>query len=378
MEFFVNSFFYNRNSFLKTMQAVIIITGKEVNNQFHSQFKIESSLKEGKINIICTNNESDFRKELKVDVIKEGSFCTNAQKIFELVKELYDDEIIFKVLDNQWLLLKNNKSSIKIPSYDKSKFPNIDLSFKENTFSLAAIELNEAFKKTTDFVSVEPIKINLQGIFIETNKESIRFVSSDSYRACEYFIKEKQIKNNKKIIISSSSFPIIGKYLENEKEEIIDVCIDDVFLQFQTKDSFFQTKLLNEEYPDMDDIFKFKEGDFVLKIGLKEFLKEIKILKVIVDEFSSTMKFVLSKNKLKIESEKMQTGESKHELDCVFEKESFKIGLNINYMIRALQNMETNTKELEIHFKGEDKFITIKDCDEKNYQIVMMPMRTSW
>ena len=367
----------NRNSFLKTMQAVIIITGKEVNNQFHSQFKIESSLKEGKINIICTNNESDFRKELKVDVIKEGSFCTNAQKIFELVKELYDDEIIFKVLDNQWLLLKNNKSSIKIPSYDKSKFPNIDLSFKENTFSLAAIELNEAFKKTTDFVSVEPIKINLQGIFIETNKESIRFVSSDSYRACEYFIKEKQIKNNKKIIISSSSFPIIGKYLENEKEEIIDVCIDDVFLQFQTKDSFFQTKLLNEEYPDMDDIFKFKEGDFVLKIGLKEFLKEIKILKVIVDEFSSTMKFVLSKNKLKIESEKMQTGESKHELDCVFEKESFKIGLNINYMIRALQNMETNTKELEIHFKGEDKFITIKDCDEKNYQIVMMPMRTS-
>ena len=232
----------NRNSFLKTMQAVIIITGKEVNNQFHSQFKIESSLKEGKINIICTNNESDFRKELKVDVIKEGSFCTNAQKIFELVKELYDDEIIFKVLDNQWLLLKNNKSSIKIPSYDKSKFPNIDLSFKENTFSLAAIELNEAFKKTTDFVSVEPIKINLQGIFIETNKESIRFVSSDSYRACEYFIKEKQIKNNKKIIISSSSFPIIGKYLENEKEEIIDVCIDDVFFAISNKRFFFSNK----------------------------------------------------------------------------------------------------------------------------------------
>ena len=28
---------------------------------------------------------------------------------------------------------------------------NIDLSFKENTFSLAAIELNEAFKKTILF-----------------------------------------------------------------------------------------------------------------------------------------------------------------------------------------------------------------------------------
>ena len=100
----------NRNSFLKTMQAVIIITGKEVNNQFHSQFKIESSLKEGKINIICTNNESDFRKEIDaLDVIKDyGSFCTNGIqfKIFELVKELYDDEIIFKVLDNQWLLLQ--------------------------------------------------------------------------------------------------------------------------------------------------------------------------------------------------------------------------------------------------------------------------------
>ena len=91
---------------------------------------------------------------------------------------------------------------------------------------------------------------------------------------------------------------------------------------------------------------------------------------MIVDDFSNTMKFILSKNKLKIESEKMQTGES------IFEKDSFEISLNINYMIRAL--LETSTKELEIHFKGEDKFITIKDCDEKDYQIVMMPMRTSW
>ena len=75
------------------------------------------------------------------------------------------------------------------------------------------------------------------------------------------------------------------------------------------------------------------------------------------------MKLVLSKNKLKLESEKMQTGESSHELDCFFEKESFEISLNINYMLRALQNMFyrqdilsekiiynfTKTKEIEIH-----------------------------
>ena len=90
------------------------------------------------------------------------------------------------------------------------------------------------------------------------------------------------------------------------------------------------------------------------------------------------MKLVLSKNKLKLESEKMQTGESSHELDCFFEKESFEISLNINYMLRALQNMETKTKEIEIHFIDKDKFITIKDCAEKDYQIVMMPMRSSW
>ncbi len=368
----------NRNSFLKIIQVVITITGKEVNNQFFSQFKIEANLKESKINIICTNNESNFKKEIKANVIKEGSFCTNAQKFFELIRELYDDEILFKVLENQWLLVKNNKSSIKIPSFDKDKFPKLDFSFQENSFSLKATELNEAFKRSIDFVSVEPIKINLQGILIETNKENIRFISSDSYRACEYFLRTKEIKNNKKAIIPSSCFSSILKYLENEKEEIIDIYLDNTFLQLKTKDSFFQTRLLNEEYPDMDNIFKFKKGDYILKIGLKEFLKEIKILRVIVDDFSNTMKFVLSKNKLKIESEKMQTGESKHELDCFFEKESFEIGLNINYMLRALQNMETGTEELEIHFYGEDKFITIKDCDEKDYQIVMMPMRTSW
>ena len=50
----------------------------------------------------------------------------------------------------------------------------------------------------------------------------------------------------------------------------------------------------------------------LLKIGLKELLREIKILNVIVDFFLGykIMKLVLSKNKLKLESEKMQTGES--------------------------------------------------------------------
>ena len=219
--------------------------------------------------------------------------------------------------------------------------------------------------------------IKVQIVLLEIIK-NIRFISSDSYRACEFFLKTKEIKENKKAIVPSSCFSAILKYLENEKEEDLDVYIDNTFLQLKTKDSFFKTKLLNEEYPDMNNIFKFEEGGYILKIDLKKFLKEIKILRVIVDDFSNTMKFILSKNKLKIESEKMQTGESKHEIDCIFEKDSFEISLNINYMIRALQNMETSTKELEIHFKGEDKFITIKDCDEKDYQIVMMPMRTSW
>ena len=71
----------NRNSFLKIMQAVIIITGKEVNNQFYSQFKIKADLEQNKIIIICTNNEINFKKEIKVNVIKEGVFCTNAHKI---------------------------------------------------------------------------------------------------------------------------------------------------------------------------------------------------------------------------------------------------------------------------------------------------------
>ena len=75
----------NRNSFLKIMQTVIVITGKEISNQNNPQFKIEANSKDNKIVIICTNNESNFKKEIKVDVIKEGSFCTNAQKFFELI-----------------------------------------------------------------------------------------------------------------------------------------------------------------------------------------------------------------------------------------------------------------------------------------------------
>ena len=85
------------------------------------------------------------------------------------------NEILFKVLENKWLLVKSNKSSVKIPSYDKDKFPEINFSLEEDVFSLKAKELDEVFKKMMDFVSDEPIKINLQGIFIQASEENLDY-----------------------------------------------------------------------------------------------------------------------------------------------------------------------------------------------------------
>lgn len=362
----------NKSDLLKSLTTVVNINSKKNFDNFPNNFLCKTT--KDSIIIKCSNSETSFKKEIQTKIINEGSFFTNSQKIYEVIKEFYDEELEIEVLKNNWILIKTKFSNVKIPNYDKNNIINIEFNNSPKVTSLLSKDFYKALKKTIDFVSVDPMRISLNGINIKFKDDKIYFISSDSYRASEFIINNK-FEKNENILIPSSCFNELLNYLENE-DATLEICSDENFLQIMGNKSTFKTKQQKLDYPNLDNIFKFVKVEKVLKIKIVELLREIRILKLIVDNFSNTMKFILSEDKLQIKSESMQTGQSDHFLECEF-KGKLNIGLNINHTIKALQNMES-AEFVEFHFKDSDKAITIKNNLEDNYQIVMMPMRISW
>ena len=87
------------------------------------------------------------------------------------------------------------------------------------------------------------------------------------------------------------------------------------------------------------------------------------------------MKISLDNQEMKIESEPMQIGQSKHIINCNYKGNFFSIGVNIKHIQKIVANMEEFFKEIIVVFK--DKYLIFKG-EEKDYKLVMMPVNINF
>ena len=366
----------NKKSIIEELKIVSIIANKKSKFYNTKNFTIDIQKQEQRIFIYSSNVDVVFQKYIKSEVQEGGNLSIDAQKMFEVVKEISSDEIEFEFKENQWLSIKGGKSKVKIPFLEKEEYDEIK---EENLEKITTIKndiFSKCLKKNIDFVSKDPVKPHLQGINVIFSKKKITFYSSNSYVACRYVTQDERQEKEFKFIIPSRNITEILSYLENELMVVL--YFRDNFFFIKGKDSFLKVKLLEvgTQYPNLEKYFLECNTEKEFDISLNSFLKELRILKIILDEFSSVMKISLNKKKLSIESELMQTGQSKHYLECNYEGNDFSIGLNINQIDKALQNMEEFFKEIKFSFQN-DRFLLLKG-KEKDYKIIMMPMKINF
>ena len=362
--------------FIKTLKIVLTIINKKNNYDNINNFIIDVDKVSNVIFIYCSNIDVIFQENIKADVKVGGSFCVNVQKIFNIIKEI-NSEIINFNLNNNWLFIRGEFNEIKIPTLDKNNFTKLIIKKIEEATEIKSEIFKKCLKKTIDFASKDPIKQNLNGINLHFINKKIFFYSSNSFVACQYIVDDFLQKKEQCFIIPSKNILEIFSFLENE--EIIKLHFNDDFLIIKKENSILQVKLLekNNNYPNLEKFFEEKESKQKVTICLNSLLKEINILKTVLDEFSEVMKFKISDKVLEIESELMQTGQSKHKLECDFKGNSFKIGLNINQILKILYNMEEFCKNIEFFFQ-EEKFFLIKGNIKEQYKFVMMPMKINF
>ena len=88
--------------------------------------------------------------------------------------------------------------------------------------------------------------------------------------ASEFFI-NKNYKLSKNIIIPNSSFSEILNYLELESENgILEISSDSNFIQLKNENSILKTKLINADYPNLENLFKLEENEKIFKYKFRK------------------------------------------------------------------------------------------------------------
>lgn len=293
-----------------------------------------------------------FIEEIKVD--EDGKITVNGSNLLGIIKRLKNEDLIIEASNNN-LIIKQNKSTFKLPTYDANEFPSLNKSENLKELSISTMNFINSIKKITPSIDNNNPKFELNGALLDIKNQKINFVSTDTRRLSISYLQNINNEEGQLIIPKKAIIEIQKLFLDDAK-----IYFDDTNLVISNNQNKFFTKLINGRFPDYERIIpsNLKHNFMLPKNVLVESIK-------LVTSLFSNIKITFNPTSIIFESLDEDT-ESKTQIDIDLNIEGqFYLAANAKYLLDFL-SMSHNEKvkigfnESNLPFYLEDdKFFTI-------------------
>ncbi len=317
-----------------------------------------------------------------LNVTEKGKTIIPGKFFIDIIRKVNSKTISLSLIENKILLIKVDRGEYKLNVMDIMDYPNINFVVLENPLILNAKTFKTIIKETCFATSISEKKPILTGVNFKLNENSLKCISTDSYRLSQKVITLEENSNDFNITIPNKSLEELSKVLDNYDDNI-SVYFSNNKILFKYNNVLFQTRLLDGSYPDTS---KLIPSSFPIKLifnkdELIEAVERVSLLSPRDKEKDreitySIIKLNISKNKkIEITSNNNQIGEAKEELialDIQCEN-GLKIAFSSKYLIDALRSFDT--VEVAIELSSEVKpFILTNNLDNNLIQLIL-PVR---
>ena len=144
------------------------------------------------LTLAATDLEVSVRQICPAAVKKPGAFTVDARKVYEIVRELPEGLIGFKLGEGGWVSMTAQNSRFRLASLDPREFPSFPGPKAEDAqsapgspqaVSIPADRLREMLEKTLFAAAVDDTRQALNGILLEGRPSGkLRMAASDGHR----------------------------------------------------------------------------------------------------------------------------------------------------------------------------------------------------
>tara|TARA_B100000427_G_scaffold327647_1_gene338869 strand:- start:931 stop:2058 length:1128 start_codon:yes stop_codon:yes gene_type:complete len=369
----------SKTNFVKSLSFVQNIVESKATIPILANVLLEA--KQGRLNVSATDMDITIFDKIKVNNIEsEGSTSVPAQTLYNVIKELSDDNPINLSYDqnSKKLSLDSSNSKFVFSCLPKEEFPiSSNETFKTN-FDLESDLLKEIIDKTYFATSNEETRYYLNGLYLHTttlnNKNYLRTVATDGHRLAQYQINTPQaiVKNNFGVIIPKKLIFELRKLIDDLKGNIkIELSERKIKLSFN--ETIIISKLIDGKFPDYEKVIP-KNTSNAFSINRKKFLESINRISTISSEKSKAIKLNLNKDKLTISASNLEEGGSGiEEITIKYNGPTLDIGFNSGYLKEIINQLTLD--EITILFSDSTAPTIIKDASKAESLYVLMPMR---
>jgi DNA polymerase-3 subunit beta len=214
---------------------------------------------EKEVRIWATDLDVSIRCDIEAEVITPGSICLQARKISDIVRNVDDCDMHFKLDKKSWINLKAARSNFRLAGIDREKFPEIA---KPNgtAMSFPADVLEYMIKHTAFAITTEQSRFTLNGAKFVLNDKTARMVATDGHRLA-FIEKEMPTKAAKNVdtLIPKKALLELAK-MAGEQSGNINISEDPQHIFFEGETRLLIARKLTGTFPNYEMIMPKDNG----------------------------------------------------------------------------------------------------------------------
>jgi len=329
------------------------------------------------IDIIATDLEIGLRGRYRADVEKPGSVTVSAKKMYEIVRELPEDDVQIRVDENNSVRIISGHSQFKLIGLPKEEYPALPDVVEESMIMVSGETLRDMIKRTLYAAGENDARYVLNGLYVHLAPGkgglTIRMVGTDGHRLSLIDRTVDAKHKEESVIVPKKAMLELRRLLEEDaSEEGFQLGFSKNHALFKRDGLVMVSKLIDGNYPNYQQVIPTKNTKRVT-VPRELFTHAVKRVSILAKDKTNAVKLQLDKNSLVLSTNNPEVGEANEELSVNYTGDSLTIGFNSRYLLDALSAMDRPVISLELNDSLSPCLITEEGNDA--YRCVVMPMR---
>lgn len=367
----------DKEVFLRSLQKIQGIVEKRTSMPILSNVLIEAA--ESALYITATDLEVGMKSSYPAEVVSTGKITVGAKKLYEIVKELPNQEITFSTKDNDWVEIRCGKVQFNIVGLSPEEFPYFPAIKEESLFEIESSLLKGMIEKTSYAICNDETKYNLNGLFTkvevtEAGGHILKMVATDGHRlsiANGAFTGTAGPELLKGVILPKKGIYEMKKITEEDSGTLLFGFMDNSAV-IKRGDSYMVMRLVDGDFPDYNRVIPVA-NDRVITVDKEVFTHSVRRMAILSSEKFKGIMLDISAAHIKISSSNPELGDAMEEIDVTYGGEPLAVRFNARYLLDVLAVAETDC--VEMRFKDELSPSIIVPEKSDSFLAVIMPMR---
>lgn len=344
------------------------------------------TMEDGTIRLSTYDMTKGVRSTIEpISIEREGKFIINAQRLYQTVRVLPEDEITIDVNDKLSCTITSGKASFSMFAMKGEDFPNLPDLVSDKGFEISSDKIRLMISKVSHSIAEVDNRPMLCGAFFKVTSGNLEVVSCDSYTLsrCSVNCDISSLSANSELdfsfIIPGHALGELSKNLAEGDDENVEFYISRKHAIAKKGDSVFFTRTIDSEYIDYKRIIP-KDNNIIVTVDKERFLDGLERANIVADEkikgsTRSYVRIATDDQFLSISSSSIN-GNVFDEMECVHEGNDIEIGFNCRYLINSVKVAEG--ENIKITLKSSTQAITIEPAEEDDnfkYFYMILPVR---